>query len=325
MSQNDRVDNNMGIVDTRGLTRRPLDLMAFVPEEDIWLASRHSYQTRRAYRNDVRDFMSAVGMKSREDFKKIDHKAIIYWKHHMDDRRLKPSTIRRKLSALSSLFTHLVKYGVVAQNPVRDIERPPTSAREGKTACFSPEEARQILDAPPSDTIIGLRDRAILSVGLQVGARRSEIAALAVRDFHKNRGYWALHFVRKGRRDLDVSVHPQVAQRILEYLAASGHGEEPDSPLFLPVGKSWKNPDKRRFLSSDTIDRILRKYAKRIGLGRGFSAHSMRATFITTALENGASLEDVQYAVGHEDPSTTKLYDRRRLNPERSASFYANY
>jgi site-specific recombinase XerC len=65
---------------------------------------------------------------------------------------------------------------------------------------------------------------------------------------------------------------------------------------------------------------VLRKYAKRIGLERGYSAHSMRATFITTALENGAGLEDVQLAAGHADPSTTKLYDRRGYNPEKSAS-----
>jgi integrase/recombinase XerD len=51
----------------------------------------------------------------------------------------------------------------------------------------------------------------------------------------------------------------------------------------------------------------------------------MRATFITTALDNGASLEDVQSAAGHADPSTTKLYDRREYNPEKSASFFANY
>ena len=51
----------------------------------------------------------------------------------------------------------------------------------------------------------------------------------------------------------------------------------------------------------------------------------MRATFITTALENGCSLEDVQRAAGHADPSTTKLYDRRGYNPEKSASFFANY
>ena len=56
-----------------------------------------------------------------------------------------------------------------------------------------------------------------------------------------------------------------------------------------------------------------------------YSAHSMRATFITTALENGAQLEDVQKAAGHRDPSTTKLYDRRSYNPEKAASFFATY
>ena len=62
-----------------------------------------------------------------------------------------------------------------------------------------------------------------------------------------------------------------------------------------------------------------------LGLDRGYSAHSMRATFITTALENGAQLEDVQKAAGHRDPGTTKLYDRRGYNPERAASFFATY
>ena len=70
---------------------------------------------------------------------------------------------------------------------------------------------------------------------------------------------------------------------------------------------------------------MVRKYVARIGLPRGYSAHSMRATFITTALENGAQLEDVQKAAGHRDPSTTKLYDRRGYNPEKAASFFATY
>jgi site-specific recombinase XerD len=61
------------------------------------------------------------------------------------------------------------------------------------------------------------------------------------------------------------------------------------------------------------------------GLDRGYSAHSMRATFITTALENGAQLEDVQKAAGHCNPGTTKLYDRRGYNPEKAASFFATY
>ena len=78
-------------------------------------------------------------------------------------------------------------------------------------------------------------------------------------------------------------------------------------------------------MNPDAIDRIVKKYARWLGLTRGYSAHSMRATFITTALEKGCSLEDVQRAAGHADPSTTKLYDRRGYNPEKSASFFANY
>jgi len=78
-------------------------------------------------------------------------------------------------------------------------------------------------------------------------------------------------------------------------------------------------------MDPDAIDRVVRKYAAALGLNRSCSAHSMRATFITTALENGAQLEDVQKAHGHRDPSTTKLYDRRGYNPEKAASFFATY
>jgi integrase/recombinase XerD len=62
-----------------------------------------------------------------------------------------------------------------------------------------------------------------------------------------------------------------------------------------------------------------------LGLGRGYSSHSMRATFITTALENGAKPEDVQRTVGHADPATTQLYDRGRFTPQKSVALVVNY
>jgi integrase/recombinase XerD len=89
--------------------------------------------------------------------------------------------------------------------------------------------------------------------------------------------------------------------------------------------RSPKRRDQRRGMDPDAIDRVVRKYAGELGLDRGYSAHSMRATFITTALENGAQLEDEQKAAGHRDPGTTKLYDRRGYNPEKAASFFATY
>ena len=101
-----------------------------------------------------------------------------------------------------------------------------------------------------------------------------------------------------------------------------------DGPLFRPVRTNWKKPgeDTRRFLDPDLVDRIVRKYVKAaLGHTRGFSAHSCRATFATTALENKCPLEDVQKTLGHVDSRTTKLYDKRGDNSERSATFFANY
>ena len=110
-----------------------------------------------------------------------------------------------------------------------------------------------------------------------------------------------------------------------QQLEAAGRVGDVDGPLFRPLKHNGKRRDLRRGMDPDAIDRVVRKYVSAFGLDRGYSAHSMRATFITTALENGAQLEDVQKAAGHRDPGTTKLYDRRGYNPEKAASFFATY
>ena len=152
----------------------------------------------------------------------------------------------------------------------------------------------------------------------------AEIGALAVEDLHQNRAYDSLH-IRKGARRDALAIHPNVAQRIRAYLDAAGHAEDLDGPMFRPLSHNRKGQESHRHMDPDAIDRILRNHAAAVGLTRGYSAHSMRATFITTPLENGATLDDVQRAAGHSEPGTTKLYDRRGYNPEKSASFLATY
>jgi integrase/recombinase XerD len=208
-------------------------------------------------------------------------------------------------------YKHLVRHDHAARNPVGEVERPAINRDEGSTLAFAKAQARKLLDAPAEDTVAGLRDRAILSVGLQVGLRRAEIAALTVGDLHQNRGYDSLRVSRKGGRRDALAINPQTAARLRAYLVASGHGTDIDGPLFRPLKHNSKRRDQRRGMNPDAIDRVVRKYSGELGLDRGYSAHSMRATFITTALENGAQLEDVQKAAGHRDPGTTKLYDRR--------------
>jgi integrase len=122
-----------------------------------------------------------------------------------------------------------------------------------------------------------------------------------------------------------LAINPQTAARLRAYLDLAGHGDDLDGPLFRPLRPNGKRQDERRAMDPDAVDRVVRKFATALGLDRGCSAHSMRATFITTALENGAQLEDVQKAAGHRDAGTTKLYDRRGYNPEKAASFFATY
>ena len=221
----------------------------------------------------------------------MDHRAVIAWERIMrETESAAPSTIRRRLAALSSLFKHLVRHHYAEINPVAEVERPAIN-RDGKasTLAFSKMDAAKLLNTPAEDTIEGLRDRAILSVGLQVGLRRAEIAALSVEDLHQNRGFDSLRIVSKGGRRDALAIHPNVAQRIRAYLEAAGHAEDLDGPMFRPLSHNRKGQETRRYMDPDAIDRILRKHAAAIGLTRGYSAHSMRATFITTALENGAT------------------------------------
>jgi integrase/recombinase XerD len=108
---------------------------------------------------------------------------------------------------------------------------------EGTTLAFSKQDARKLLDLPKPHTdgrrasIEGLRDRAILSVGLQVGLRRAEIASPTVGDPHQTRGYDSLRVVRKGDRRDALAINPQTAGRLRDYLAAAGHPDDMDGPL----------------------------------------------------------------------------------------------
>jgi integrase/recombinase XerD len=187
-----------------------LDQLAAIPEEEIWLQKQKSPRTRSAYRLDVTHFMRTLGITTAAELRQADRKAVIAWERFMrETEHAASSTIRRRLAALSSLYKHLVRYGHAARNPVAEVERPVINRNEGSTLAFAKAEARKLLDLPAEDTIAGLRDRAILSVGLQVGLRRAEIAALKVGDLHQNRGYDSLRVMRKGGRRDALAINPQ--------------------------------------------------------------------------------------------------------------------
>jgi site-specific recombinase XerD len=173
------------VVDSPGALS-PVIALADIPEQEIWLAKQKSPRTRRAHKLDVQHFMRTLHITSCEELRREDHRAVIAWERIMrETEEAEPSTIRRRLAALSRLFKHLKRHNHVENNPVAEVERPAINRREGSTLAFSKADAAKLLNTPAEGTIEGLRDRAILSVGLQVGLRRAEIAALSVEDLHR--------------------------------------------------------------------------------------------------------------------------------------------
>jgi hypothetical protein len=116
------------------------------------------------------------------------------------------------------------------------VERPAINRDEGATLAFSKARERKALNAPPEDTIAGLRDRAILSAAPHVRLQRAEIAALTDGDLYQNRGDDSFRVTReRGRRDA-LAMNPQTTARIRARISTSPrHGADIDGPLFRPV------------------------------------------------------------------------------------------
>jgi site-specific recombinase XerD len=187
---------------------------------------------------------------------------------------------------------------------------------------MTPAQVRKILNAPDVSTLQGVRDSAILHVLFFGGCRVAELASLRVGDLYEDEGYFLLRFTVKGGKDHPVEVHHELQQSLRRYLALSGHGNDPGSPLFLAV-KSGRNQGQP--LHKDHFAWLFEKYREKAGLSDVLTPHSARSTCATIALHNGADLEHVQRFLGHADIRTTQVYDKRRFLHKDSAAFAVRY
>jgi integrase/recombinase XerD len=121
---------------------------------------------------------------------------------HLEPRELAPCSIRRKLSALSSLFDYLCENNAVAVNPADGVKRPAANGNEGSKPALGDAQAWRLLTAPAPDTLKGVRDRAILATLLYHGIRREELCLLRLRDVQSRQG--VMHFRVKGKRELPI-------------------------------------------------------------------------------------------------------------------------
>ena len=170
------------------LTDRQFQQLAVVRPAMTWFANIDNLQTRRAYQNDLREFMAFMGIPEPEQFRVVTRAHLLAWRRDLEQRALAGATIRRKLAALSSLFGYLCEVNAVLRNPVKGVKRPKMTAHEGKTPAIADHQARSLLSAADTQTVQGMRDRAILSTLLYHGLRRAEVCSLTVGDIPQRRG-----------------------------------------------------------------------------------------------------------------------------------------
>jgi len=180
--------------------------------------------------------------------------------------------------------------------------------KRGKTPVLKADQARTLLDSIETDTIVGLRDRALLGVMCFTFARVSAAVHMRVEDYYQNGKRWWFRLHEKGGKRHEVPAHHNAEAYMDAYLASAGFADDKKSPLFRSVDKHRKltnNP-----MTRTDVLRMIKRRSIATALPSSTCCHTFRATGITAYLENGGTIENAQAIAAHESPRTTKLYDR---------------
>jgi site-specific recombinase XerD len=296
--------------------------LPFFEETMSDLAGQLAPKSRETYMYDARHF--ATWLRDRGlDLARAQRRDIIEYRRHLAETYAK-STAARMLIVARRLLAEAVLRGDLATNPAADVRGFKSGDNETPHTALNRAQAREMLSEIDRSTPDGQRDYALIMLLLRTGLRRSEASALDIGDIKREQGYQVIT-VRHGKGDkrrkakLPVDVH----RSITDYLAATGRSKAgAAAPLFIrfrsgPGGQP--HPTEQR-LGEKGIEGVVKARAAAIGVD--LTPHGLRASFVTLALEGGASLHQVQYAAGHADPRTTERYQKRKVNLDDNAVDY---
>ena len=206
------------------------------------------------------------------------------------------------------VFDFLVVRQVVPSNPASSVRGPKYVIKRGKTPVLTAQEARKLLDSIDTSKIAGVRDRAIIGVMIFTFARVGAVVGMNVEDYYQNGRRSRLRLHEKGGKHHVVPAHHLVERFLDEYIEASGR-RQPSQCLFPAAGGRGRLLSERRLTRNDAL-RMIKRRARKAGIGTNIGAHSFRATGITIFRSHGGTLERAQQIAAHADPKTTRLYDR---------------
>lgn len=219
------------------------------------------------------------------------------------------TTVKQHLAGIRMLFNWLVTGHIIENNPATSVKGPKHVVKRGKTPILSPEDTRVLLDSIPTDTLIGLRDRALIAMMVFSFARIGAVLKMRVKDYYPNGKRWWIRLHEKGSKYHEMPAHHTLEEYLDEYLDAVGIREDVNGSLFRTFGGRGRSMTDNPMVQTYAWQ-MIRRRARAASIATPLCNHSFRGTGITTYLKNGGTLEKAQQMAAHESPRTTKLYDR---------------
>lgn len=258
-----------------------------------------SDHTISAYSRDLNRFAQFISDTAGKEILLVEANDVTRHMARLRDDGLNDRSVSRALAALRSLFKYLVNEGKIAANPLSIVESPRPSRSLPKILAH--EEVDRLLNAPDTSTPRGVRDSIMIELLYATGLRVSELISLSLNDFHGSDGY--IRVIGKGSKERLIPVAQNTIGRVDEYLeTARPILEKGTGSHVLFPGRKGKKLTRQGFW------KMVKTYAKKAGVTSEVSPHTLRHSFATHLLVNGADLRAVQAMLGHSDISTTQIY-----------------
>jgi len=288
---------------TRGATPRYRDIdsrdleLIEVFVDNLWLEQGLSRNTLSAYATDLRAlalWLNGQGL----GLLQASREQLLQYLAQRAESGSKARTSARQLSSLRRFYRYLVREGRLAEDPSARIEAPKLGRSLPKS--LTEAEVEALLSAPPTDDLLGLRDRAMLELLYATGLRVSELVGLELSQLNLRQG--VVRVLGKGSKERLVPLGDESVAWLQDYLqeARPQLQKQPVDALFLTR--------RGEAMSRQAFWYMIKRYAIRVGIRKSLSPHTLRHAFATHLLNHGADLRVVQMLLGHSDLSTTQIY-----------------
>lgn len=277
-----------------------------------------SEHTRDAYTRDLRKFLQflEVTFKNCHELK-VEHAHVVAFKDYLLKNEYSNRSINRLLATLWSFYDYLIDQNLVEKNPVDRVKRFKIG-KEVKTQDLSDEEVSLLLESIDTSVPSGKLHKAILTLFFTTGMRHREVSHLRFKNLDEENGFTVIRYQAKGAREMVTPLNPKVEEALSDYLqwaSANGYSMSETDYIFRATKNNSNLP-----LDPKSLNYIIKKYAKKIGVKGNITIHSARSTVIGMLLDKGHSIERVADFVGHKDMGMTRAYNKRRLKIHQSLS-----